>query len=142
MDSDGVEVGDLIELAPGGRALRQTDLIHIVDDPSIAPLVGAGDAWVGLANLSGNLIPVADLGTLETGTPSRNRTMLALSADGIQFGLLCEGVLGTTASPSVGELADERQPGDPEWLLSAPPGEPRLIEPRLLLEDPRLGPLR
>lgn len=140
MAAEETQVGDLIELSPGGRALRQSDLIHIVSDPSIAPLVGAGEAWVGLANLSGNLIPVADLGTLESGVPGRGSTMLAVSADGISFGLLCEGVLGTCASPSDGELVDERQPGDPDWLLPAPPGAPRLIEPRLMLNDPRMGP--
>lgn len=142
MTTDETQVGDLIELSPGGRALRQSDLIHIVEDPSIAPLVGAGEAWAGLANLSGNLIPVADLGTLEAGIPGEGRTMLAVSADGISFGLLCDGVLRTCASPSAEALADEPAPGDPEWLLPAPPGEPRLIEPRLLLGDPRLGPPR
>lgn len=142
MATDETRVGDLIEISPGGRALRQSDLIHIVHNPSIAPLVGAGEAWTGLANLSGNLIPVADLGILETGSPGRGRTMLAVSADGTSFGLLCEGVLRTCASPSEDELADEPQPGDPNWLLPAPPGRPRLIEPRLMLNDPRLEPPR
>lgn len=139
MAAEETQVGDLIEISPGGRALRQSDLIHILENPSIAPLVGAGEAWVGLANLSGNLIPVADLGILESGTPGEGRTMLAVSADGIPFGVLCEGVVGTCASPSAEELDDERQPGDPDWLLPAPPGQPRLIEPRLILEDPRMA---
>ena len=142
MATDETQVGDLIELSPGGRALRQSDLIHIVEDPSIAPLVGAGDAWVGLTNLSGNLIPVADLAILDSGAPGEGRTMLAISADGISFGLLSEGVLRTCASPSSDELVDEREPGDPDWLLPAPPGAPRLIEPRLMLTDPKMGPPR
>jgi hypothetical protein len=68
--------------------------------------------------------------------------MLAIRADGVSFGLLCEGVLRTCASPPNDALADEPLPDDPAWLLASPPGEPRLIEPRLLLEDPRLGPIR
>jgi hypothetical protein len=142
VELDEVQVGDLIELSPGGRAFRQSDLIHIIRDPSIAPLVGAGEAWVGLANLSGNLIPVADLGILDSGRPGEGKMMLAIRADGVSFGLLCEGVIRTCASPPEDGLVDERLPGDPDWLLASPPGEPRLIDPALLLEDPRLGPIR
>ncbi|MEX1218903.1 MAG: chemotaxis protein CheW [Solirubrobacterales bacterium] len=140
MEAESAQIGDLIELAPGGRALRQQDLIHIVPRPSIAPLEGAGAAWVGLANLGGNLIPVADLGLLEGANPSTGTTMVAISAGACRFALLCEGVLRTRQSPSGDALSEDPAPGEPAWLLPSPPGEPRVIDPDLLLEDPRLGP--
>lgn len=142
MEAGGAREGDLIELAPGGRALRQSDLIHIVELPSIAPLKGAGEAWVGLANLGGNLIPVADLGLLETGKSGSGGFMVAVAAEGCRFGLICEGVLKTHPSPPSHALKVEPLPGEPLWLLPSPPGEPRVIDPQLLLEDPRLEPER
>ncbi len=141
MKAEKAQPGDLIELTPGGRALRQEDLVHIVNRPSVAPLEGAGDAWIGLANLGGNLIPVADLGLLENGSPSSGTVMVAVTAGACRFGLICEGVTRTLPSPSPDVLNDDPMPGDPAWLLPSPPGEPRVIDPVLLLEDPGLRPV-
>lgn len=129
----------LIELAGGGRALRQSDLIQLVDRPVVAPLPRTDGAWVGLANLRGEVIPVADLGIL-SGVGSTDGAVLAAvrGAEGA-FGLLIEGVERTVAAPEPGSLVDQPLPGDPDWLLPAPPGEPRVIDPERLLGDPALG---
>lgn len=130
--------GGLMELEPGGRALRQDDLIQIVADPAIAPVTGAGDCWRGLANLRGGLIGVADLGVLLDGRPTAGGVMVAIDTGDGQFGLLCEGVRGTREPPGADALPDEPLEGDPDWLLPAPPGEPRVIDVKLLLEDARM----
>jgi len=129
----------LIELSGGGRALRQGDLIQLIDDPDLAPLPRSGGAWVGLANLRGEVIPVADLALLSEIEPLERPVLAALRAGGRTFGLLIEGVERTLGPPAAGELADDPLPGDPEWLLPAPPGEPRVIDTSLLLEDRLLG---
>ena len=128
----------LMELEPGGRALRQEDLIQIIADPAVAPVTGAGDCWRGLANLRGGLIGVADLGVLLDGRPTQGGVMIAIATQGGEFGLLCEGVRGTRGLPASDALPDEPLEGDPGWLLPAPPGEPRIIDVELLLEDPRM----
>jgi len=129
----------LIELIGGGRALRQDDLIRLVEDPDLAPLPRAGGAWVGLANLRGEVIPVADLGLLSGADPLVEPILAALRAGDRTFGLLIEGVERTVEPPGAGELPDDPLPDDPDWLLPAPPGEPRVIETSLLLEDRLLG---
>lgn len=128
----------LIELSGGGRALRQSDLIRLVDDPEIAPLPDSNKAWVGLANLRGEVIPVADLGLLSGEGPTPEPVLAALGAGDRQFGLLIAGVEQTVEAAPAGESADETLPGDPEWLLPAPPGRPRVIDPGRLLDDPLL----
>lgn len=130
--------GGLLELVPKGRALRQEDLIQIIAEPSVAPVTGAGECWRGLANLRGGLIGVADLGVLLDGRPTESGVMVAIASDRGEFGLLCEGVSDTRSEPGPDALPDEPQDGDPDWLLPAPPGEPRVIDIGLLLEDPRL----
>ena len=127
-----------MELEPGGRALRQEDLVQVIADPAVAPVTGAGDCWRGLANLRGGLIGVADLGVLLDGRPTEGGVMVAISTGGGEFGLLCDGVRGTRDLPGVDALPDEPLEGDPEWLLPAPPGEPRVIDIALLLEDERM----
>lgn len=129
----------LIELAGGGRALRQSDLIQLIERPEIAPLPESGGAWVGLANLRGEVIPVADLGILSGDGPTERPVLAAVGKGRSQFGLLVRGVERTVDPPASGELDDERLPGDPDWLRPAPPGEPRVIDIDLLLEDPLLG---
>ena len=129
----------LIELTGGGRALRQEDLIQLIDDPDLAPLPRSGGAWVGLANLRGEVIPVADLALLSGGERLGGSVLAALRAGDRTFGLLIEGVERTVERPAAGELADDPLPDDPEWLLPAPPGEPRVIDTSLLLEDRLLG---
>ena len=130
--------GGLLELVPEGRALRQDDLIQIVDEPRIAPLVGAGECWRGLANLRGGLIGVADLGILLDGKPTEGGVMVAIRADGGEFGLLCAGISGNRSLPAPDALPDEPLAGDPDWLLPSAPGEPRVIDIPLLLEDDRM----
>lgn len=130
--------GGLMELEPGGRALRQEDLIQIIADPAIAPVTGAGDCWRGLANLRGGLIGVADLGVLLDGRPTEGGVMVAISCGGDEFGLLCAGVRGARELPGPDALPDEPLAGDPDWLLPAPPGEPRVIDVNLLLADERM----
>lgn len=130
--------GGLMELEPGGRALRQEDLIQIIADPVIAPLTGAGECWRGLANLRGGLIGVADLGVLLDGSPTEGGVMVAIGSGEGEFGLLCAGVRGTRGLPGPDALPDEPLEGDPDWLLPAPPGEPRIIDIDLLLEDERM----
>ena len=129
----------LIELAGGGRALRQSDLIQLIDRPEVAPLPRSGGAWVGLANLRGEVIPVADLGILSGCGPVGNPVLAAVRGATGPFGLLIEGVEQTVAMPDPGALVDQPLPGDPDWLLPAPPGEPRVVDPELLLGDPALG---
>ena len=129
----------LIELTGGGRALRQGDLIRLVDDPELAPLPRGEGAWVGMANLRGEVIPVADLGILTGTGPVENPVLAAVRSGEASFGLLIEGVEKTVEQPAPGELADEPHPDDPDWLLPAPPGEPRVIDTALLLEDRLLG---
>ena len=129
----------LIELAGGGRALRQSDLIQLVDRPEVAPLPRTGGAWVGLANLRGEVIPVADLGILSGVGPTVGAVLAAIRGADDAFGLLIEGVEQTVAAPAPGALVDRPLPSDPGWLLPAPPGEPRVIDPELLLGDPALG---
>lgn len=130
--------GGLMELEPGGRALRQEDLIQIIAEPSVAPVTGAGDCWRGLTNLRGGLIGVADLGVLLDGRATNSGVMVAISSGRGEFGLLCEGVRGTRDLPAPDALPDEPLEGDPAWLLPAPPGEPRVIDIELLLEDERM----
>ena len=130
--------GGLMELEPGGRALRQGDLIQIIADPAIAPVTGAGDCWRGLANLRGGLIGVADLGVLLDGRPTDSGVMVAIASPEGEFGLLCAGVRGTCDPPAPDALPDEPLAGDPGWLLPAPPGEPRVIDVELLLADERM----
>lgn len=130
--------GGLLELVPEGRALRQEDLIQIIADPRIAPVQGAGECWRGLANLRGGLIGVADLGVLLDGRPTEGGVMVAIASGRGEFGLLCEGVSETRAVPAPDALPDDPLEGDPDWLLPAPPGEPRIIDIDLLLEDPRM----
>lgn len=127
-----------MELEPGGRALRQQDLIQIIADPVVAPVTGAGECWRGLANLRGGLIGVADLGVLLDGRPTSGGVMIAVTSGEAEFGLLCEGVRGTREQPGPDTLPDEPLEGDPDWLLPAPPGEPRVIDIELLLEDERM----
>jgi len=134
--------GGLMELEPGGRALRQEDLIQIIADPVIAPLTGAGECWRGLANLRGGLIGVADLGVLLDGSPTEGGVMVAIGSGEGEFGLLCAGVRGTRGLPGPDALPDEPLEGDPDWLLPAPPGEPRIIDIDLLLEDERMKALQ
>ena len=129
----------LIELAGGGRALRQSDLIQLIDRPEVAPLPRSGGAWVGLANLRGEVIPVADLGILYGSGPVGDPVLAAVRGATGPFGLLIEGVEQTVAMPDPGALVDQPLPGDPDWLLPAPPGEPRVVDPELLLGDPALG---
>lgn len=129
----------LIELSGGGRALRQEDLIRLVDDPSVAPIPATGSAWVGLANLRGEVIPVADLGVLFGTGRTPDPVLAALRAGQGRFGLLIAGVERTVEAVPAGEPADEPLPGDPDWLLPAPPGRPRVIDPDRLLADPSLG---
>lgn len=129
----------LIELAGGGRALRQSDLVQLVERPEVAPLPRSDGAWVGLANLRGEVIPVADLGILSGGEPIGDPVLAAMNGASGPFGLLIEGVEGTVEVADPGELEDEPLPGDPDWLLPAPPGRPRVVDPDLLLEDPLLG---
>lgn len=131
----------LIELAGGGRALRQSDLIQLIDRPEVAPLPRSDGAWVGLANLRGEVIPVADLGILSGGGPTERAVLAAVRGAEGPFGLLVEGVEQTVAAPEPGALVDQPSPGDPDWLLPAPPGEPRVVDPELLLGDPALGAL-
>lgn len=128
----------LMELEPGGRALRQEGLIQVIADPAVAPVTGAGDCWRGLANLRGGLIGVADLGVLLDGRPTEGGVMIAIAAQDGDFGLLCKGVRGTRGLPAADALPDEPLEGDPDWLLPAPPGEPRVIDVELLLVDDRL----
>ena len=130
--------GGLLELLPQGRALRQDDLIQIIAEPLIAPVAGAGDCWRGLANLRGALVGVADLGVLLDGSPTEGGVMVAISSSRGDFGLVCEGVSGNREFPAPDELPDEPLEGDPEWLLPSPPGEPRVIDVELLLEDDRM----
>jgi len=127
-----------MELEPGGRALRQDDLIQILADPVVAPVTGAGDCWRGLANLRGGLIGVAALGLLLDGQPTSGGVLVAVACGEVEFGLLCEGIRGSRAVPGVDALPDEPLEGDPDWLLPAPPGEPRVIDIELLLEDERM----
>lgn len=127
-----------MELEPGGRALRQQDLIQIIADPVVAPVAGAGECWRGVANLRGGLIGVADLGVLLDGRPTSGGVMVAVTSGEAEFGLLCEGVRGTREQPGPDALPDEPLEGDPDWLLPAPPGEPRVIDIELLLEDERM----
>lgn len=130
--------GGLLEISPGGRALRQEDLIQVVAEPRIAPVTGAGECWRGLANLRGALIGVADLGVLLDGRPTENGVMVAIDSEAGEFGLLCDGIAGSRAVPAPDALPDDPLDGDPDWLLPAPPGEPRVIDIPLLLEDPRM----
>ena len=130
--------GGLMELEPGGRALRQEDLVQIIADPAIAPVTGAGQCWRGLANLRGGLIGVADLGVLLDGRPTDGGVMVAIATPDGEFGLLCDGVRGARSLPGADSLPDEPLAGDPDWLLPAPPGEPRIIDVELLLEDERM----
>jgi hypothetical protein len=129
----------LIELTGGGRALRQADLIQLVDGPEVAPLPPGEGAWVGLANLRGEVIPVADLGLLAGTGRIVAPVLAAIRGPEGAFGLLIEGVERTVEEPGEGEVADDPLPGDPAWLVPAPPGRPRVIDPALLLEDPGLG---
>lgn len=129
----------LIELSGGGRALRQDDLIRLVENPEIAPLPRSDTAWVGLSNLRGEVLPVADLGLLAGTGRTPDPVMAALRTADHQFGLLIPGVERTVEAAGSGEIDDEPLPGDPAWLLPAPPGRPRVIDPELLLEDPALG---
>ena len=129
----------LIELAGGGRALRQSDLIQLIDRPEVAPLPRSDGAWVGLANLRGEVIPVADLGILSGAGPTDGAVLAAIRGREGDFGLLIEGVERTVSAPETGALVDRPLPGDPDWLLPAPPGEPRVVDPELLLGDPALG---
>ena len=125
----------LIELTGGGRALRQEDLIRLIEEPDLAPLPRTGGAWVGMANLRGEVIPVADLGILAGTGPVEDPVLAAVRSGESSFGLLIEGVERTVEQPAPGELADEPHPEDPDWLLPAPPGKPRVIDTALLLED-------
>lgn len=127
-----------MELEPGGRALRQEDLLQIVADPRVAPVTGAGECWRGLANLRGALIGVADLGVLLDGSPTEGGVMVAIASEKGDFGLLCGGVRGTCGLPAPESLPDDPLEGDPDWLLPAPPGEPRIIDIPRLLEDDRM----
>lgn len=129
----------LIELSGCGRTLRQSDLIRLIDVPAIAPLPSSGSAWVGLANLRGEVIPVADLGILSGDGPTTDPVLAALRTGTHRFGLLIEGVERTVTAPPAGEPVDRARPEDPPWLLPSPPGRPRLIDPEILLEDPLLG---
>jgi hypothetical protein len=47
-------------------------------------------------------------------------------------------VRGTREQPGPDALPDEPLEGDPDWLLPAPPGEPRVIDIERLLEDERM----
>ena len=129
----------LIELTGGKKALHQTSLIRLVERPEVAPIQDPDGAWVGVANLRGEVIPVTDLGILSDSGPIERPVMAALRSGGRSFGLLIEGVERTVEADGEGDLPDEPGPGDPPWLLPAPPGRPRVIVPELLLEDPRLG---
>ena len=129
----------LIELTGGEKALDQASLIRLVESPEVAPIPDPDGAWVGVANLRGEVIPVTDLGILSGSGPVERPVMIALRAGGRSFGLLVEGVERTVEASGEGDLPDEPEPGDPPWLLPAPPGSPRVIDPELLLEDPRLG---
>lgn len=128
----------LIELAGGEKALRQDDLIQLVDEPKLAPLTPGKGAWVALANLRGEVIPVADLGLVVGGDPTEGPVMVAIKASRGTFGLLIEGVERTVEGPDAGETPDEALSDDPNWLLPAPHGQSRVIDPVLLLEDPQL----
>lgn len=128
----------LLELLPEGRALRQDDLIQIVADAHIAPLPAAGREWAGVANLRGNLIGVIDLGFMLSGAPTVDGLLVAVRGAGLEYGLLCDGISGPRDLPAADDLPDDRAPDDPEWLQPAPPGEPRVIDTTLLLDDPRL----
>lgn len=129
----------LIELTGGEWALDQACLIRLVESPEVAPIPDSDGAWVGMANLRGEVIPVTDLGVLSGTGPIERPVMAALHAGGQSFGLLIEGVERTVEAPREGDLPYDPGPGDPPWLLPAPPGSPRVIDPELLLEDPRLG---
>lgn len=129
----------LIELSGCGRTLRQGDLIRLIDEPEVAPLPASATAWVGLANLRGEVIPVADLGILSGEGPTADPVLAALRVGERRFGLLIKGVERTVPAWPTGELVDEPRPEDPAWLLPSPPGRPRVIDPELLLADLSLG---
>ena len=129
----------LLELLPEGRALLQDSLIQIVTGAHIAPLPSAGKGWAGVANLRGNLIGVVDLGFLLGFEPTVGGLLVAVNGHDLQYGLLCEGISGPRELPAPDELPDEPSATDPDWLRPSPPGEPRVIDTNLLLEDPRLG---
>lgn len=129
----------LIELTGGERALDQASLIRLVESPEVAPIPDPDGAWVGLANLRGEVIPVTDLGILSGSGPLERPVMAALRSGERSFGLLVEGVERTVEASREGDLPDEPEPDDPPWLLPASPGRPRVIDSDLLLEDPRLG---
>ncbi|MFZ9668868.1 MAG: chemotaxis protein CheW [Solirubrobacterales bacterium] len=129
----------LIELTGGETALDQANLIRLVECPEVAPIPDPDGAWVGVANLRGEVIPVTDLGILSGSDPIERPVMAAIRAGGKTFGLLIQGIERTVEATVEGDLPDEPEPGDPTWLLPTPPGRPRVIDPELLLEDPRLG---
>ncbi len=132
------DAAKVLELLPGGHALRQEDLIQIIADAQIAPLPSAGEGWIGVANLRGNLIGVIDLGVLLGGAATSNGLLVAVSGNGLQYGLLCEGIKGASSLPAADGATIRRGPEDSDWLQAAPPGQPRLIDTTLLLADPRL----
>ena len=98
-ESYAVPVGQVVEI----RELGQGTYVP-----------GAGPAILGVRNVRGQVLPVADLATL-LGVHSQARAtlMLVAEADGMRVGLAVDQVV------DVGEMAEPAEPADSRLLVGA-----------------------
>ena len=103
-----------VKLASELFAVPVGNVVEIRELGEGASVPGAGPAILGLRNVRGRVLPVADLATL-LGVPSHAaaRLMLVAEADGLQVGLAVDEVT------EVGEMPEPDEPADSDMLTGA-----------------------
>lgn len=103
-----------VRLAKEVYALPIRHVVEIRDLGEGACVPGAGPVMVGVRNVRGQVLPVADLAAL-LGVPSQTpaKLMLVAEADGVQVGLAVDEVI------DVGEMDEPAEPADSSLLTGA-----------------------
>lgn len=100
----GVTEAVLVRLGGQVYAIESNAIREAVDVPRITPLPGLPSTVRGLANVRSRIVPAFDIRPLLNLPVAADRaareTMLLMSHDGAEFGLLVDAVLGVKAIPA------------------------------------------
>jgi len=103
-----------VRLAKEVYAVPVRHVVEIRELGEGACVPGAGPAMLGVRNVRGHVLPVADLAALlGVSSQTPGNLMLVAEADGVQIGLAVDEVI------DVGEMGEPAEPADSSLLVGA-----------------------